>query len=146
VIHGDYYYDNLLFDGDRIVGVVDYDKARWQPRVVELAEALIYFASLRPGHLEHLVYPGFLDWEVFSRFLRNYARAAALEANEAHALPDYIRCIWLSVSLQRLLERGTPPAEAEEALQEVLALGDWAKAHDRRMVELALTAEEVRLL
>ena len=59
VIHGDYYAGNLLFEGDRIVGVVDYDKARWQPRIVELAEALIYFSSPRPGHLKHLVYPVF---------------------------------------------------------------------------------------
>jgi homoserine kinase type II len=61
VIHGDYYAGNLLCEDDRIVGVVDYDKARWQPRVVEVAEALIYFASPRPGHLKHLVYPGTLN-------------------------------------------------------------------------------------
>ena len=129
VIHGDYYAGNLLFDGDRIVGVVDYDKARWQPRVVELAEALIYFASPRPGHLKHLVYPGFLDWEPFARFLQNYARAAVLNENELPALPDYIRCIWLSVSLERLLEKGPRPAEGLEALREVLALGRWADAN-----------------
>ena len=141
VIHGDYYAGNLLFDGDRIVGVVDYDKARWQPRVVELAEALIYFASPRPGHLKHLVYPGFLDWGPFARFLRSYARAAVLNENEMRALPDYIRCIWLSVSLERLLEKGPRPAEglrpelAEglEALGEVLALGRWADANAHRL-------------
>ena len=150
VIHGDYYAGNLLFDGDRIVGVVDYDKARWQPRVVELAEALIYFASPRPGHLKHLVYPGFLDWEPFARFLRNYARAAAPNENELPALPDYIRCIWLSVSLERLLEKEPRPAEGLrpepfdyaqdrldeglEALREVLALGRWADANAHRML------------
>ena len=51
IIHGDYYADNLIFEGDCIAGVVDYDNARWQPRVVELAEVLIYFASPRPGRL-----------------------------------------------------------------------------------------------
>lgn len=143
VIHGDYYGGNLLFDGDRIVGVVDYDKARWQPRAVELAEALIYFASPRPGPLKHLVYPGFLDWEPFTRFLQNYARAAVPSENEVYALPDYIRCIWLSISLQRLLEKGSrrsadqrrSPAEAPEALREVLALGDWAEENTQQMIE-----------
>ncbi|MGA9350112.1 MAG: phosphotransferase [Anaerolineae bacterium] len=134
VIHGDYYAGNLLFDGDCIVGVVDYDKARWQPRVVELAEALIYFASPRPGHLKHLVYPGFLDWEPFTRFLHSYACVIVPDENEVRALADYVRCIWLSISLQRLLEKGPRPAEALEALREVLALGDWAKANTRRMV------------
>jgi homoserine kinase type II len=142
VIHGDYYAGNLLFEDDRIVGVVDYDKARWQPRAVEVAEALIYFASPRPGHLKHLVYPGFLNWESFTRFLRHYARAATLDESEVQALPDYVRCIWLSISLQRLLEKGTRPAESPEALREVLALGDWAAANARRMVEVSHTAKE----
>jgi homoserine kinase type II len=139
VIHGDYYADNLLFEGDRIIGVVDYDKARWQPRVVEVTEALIYFASPRPGHLRHLVYPGFLQWEPLTRFLRYYASAVTLEKNEIHALPDYIRCIWLQISLQRLLEKGPRPTEA---LREVLALGDWASANAQRMIESSHTATE----
>ncbi len=139
VIHGDYYAGNLLFDGDHIVGVVDYDKARWQPRVVELAEALIYFASPRPGHLKHLVYPGFLAWEPFTRFLRHYARVISLKEDEARALPDYVRCIWLSVSLQRLLEKGPRPVEASDVLREVLALGDWAMDNTQRMIEIVFS-------
>jgi homoserine kinase type II len=137
VIHGDYYAGNLLFEGDRIAGVVDYDHARLQARVVELAEALIYFASPRPGHLKHLVYPGFLQWEPFTRFLRHYARVVTLEENEVRALPDYVRCIWLAISLQRLWEKGARPAWGTQALQEVLALGDWARANAQRMSESA---------
>ncbi|MBN1815092.1 MAG: phosphotransferase [Anaerolineae bacterium] len=135
VIHGDYYADNLLFEDDRIVGVVDYDKARWQPRVVELAETLIYFASPRPGHLQCLVYPGFLEWAPFERFLRHYASVVKLDESEIHALPDYIRCIWLQISLQRLSEKGPRLPEASEALGEVLALGEWAEANTRKMIE-----------
>jgi homoserine kinase type II len=143
VIHGDYYAGNLLFENApgatsaRIVGVVDYDKARWQPRIVEVAEALIYFASPRPeqAQLKHLVYPGFLCWEPFERFLAHYAHIITLEENEIHALPDYIRNIWLQISLQRLLERGPRPPRAREALREVLALGDWAAANRQRIID-----------
>jgi len=141
VIHGDYYAGNLLFQGDHIVGVVDYDKANWQPRVVELAEALIYFASPRPGQLKHLVYPGTLEWEPFARFLQGYARVVTLDEDEVHALPDYICCIWVSVSLrctaQRLREERLGPSEALAALQEVLALADWASANAGNMIEMA---------
>ena len=139
VIHGDYYADNLLIRDDQIVGVVDYDKARWQARVAELAEALIYFASPRPGHLLHLVYPGFLQWELFSRFLHHYAGGVDLAEAEAHALPDYIRAIWLSVPLQRLAEKGRRPSDVENALGEVLALADWAKDNGPRMLAAGLT-------
>jgi homoserine kinase type II len=134
VIHGDYYADNLLFEGDRVVGVVDYDKARWQPRVVELAEALIYFASPRPGYLRHLVYPGVLEWEALGQFARIYAEVIELERAETRALPDYVRCIWLSVSIQRLLERGSRLSEASDAAGELLELADWAADNAAEMV------------
>jgi homoserine kinase type II len=141
VIHGDYYAGNLLFDGDRIIGVVDYDKANWQPRVAEMAEALIYFASPRPGHLKHLVYPGFLQWKPFARFLQGYAHLSTLSAGEIHALPDYICCIWFSVSLWRLLEKSPQrPPEAAEALQEVLALAEWGCTCTAEIMEVAHTA------
>ncbi len=164
VIHGDYHSGNLLFEGNRIVGVVDYDKACWQPRIVELAEALIYFASSRPGHLKHLVYPGVLDWDKFASFLDSYSCAvssddvktveghdsrwpihekdrdpfpghAILQTNEAHALPDYIHSIWLSVSLQRLLETDCPSTIALEALHEILLLGTWSAENRQHMIK-----------
>ncbi len=140
VIHGDYYAGNLLFDGDRIVGVVDYDKIRWQPRVVELAEALIYFASPRPGHLQHLVYPGVLQWEPFARFLQYYARVVVPGEDEVRSLPDYVRCIWLQMSLQRLAEQGPPPVHALAALQEVLVLDEWARDNAAQMIERSHSA------
>jgi homoserine kinase type II len=141
IIHGDYYAGNLLFDGDRIVGVVDYDKASLQPRVAELAEALIYFASPRPGYLQHLVYPGVLCWRPFAGFLRAYSEVVALSEREISALPDYVRCIWLQISLQRLLEAKPRLATEEAVLQEVLTLGDWANDNAARMADIARSVE-----
>jgi homoserine kinase type II len=144
VIHGDFYAGNLLFDGDRVVGVVDYDKANWQPRVAEVAEALIFFSSPRKDHLKHIVYPGFLEKEPFARFLQYYAGSTTLEKCEVGALPDYVGCIWLSMSFQRLLERHRKrPAEAELVLKEALALGTWAvdKAQQMRTTaQMAMSA------
>jgi homoserine kinase type II len=139
VIHGDYYADNLIFRGDSIVGVVDYDRARKEPRVVELAEALIYFSSPRTGHMRHIVYPGFLNWEPFSHFVEAYHHTHALYEADARALPDYIRAIWLYWSARRLLEGGPRPDYALEALQEVVTLVDWARDHAKTMREAALS-------
>jgi Ser/Thr protein kinase RdoA (MazF antagonist) len=140
VIHGDYYADNLIFKGDSIVGVVDYDRARREPRVAELAEALIYFSSPRRGQTRHIVYPGFLLWEPFSRFLEAYHDAHALEEADARALPDYVRAIWLYWSARRLLEAGARPDHALEALQELSSLVDWARDNADSMTEAALSA------
>jgi homoserine kinase type II len=139
VIHGDYYADNLIFSGDSIVGVVDYDKARLEPRVVELAEALIYFASSRPGQMKHIVYRGFLDWSPFSRVLRGYNDSHALEREDARALPDYVGAIWLYWSTRRLVEGGPRPDHALQALQEVVSLVDWARDQADVMREIALS-------
>jgi Ser/Thr protein kinase RdoA (MazF antagonist) len=154
VIHGDYWAGNLLFEGDRVIGVVDYDKTSWQPRLAEVAEGLVYFASRHPGHFQHLVYPGFLQWEPFGRFLRAYATVTGLSEAEIVALPDTICSLWFSVSIKRLWQglraRYSPgledwlqdqpprrPAEALAALQEVLVLVEWAMVHARQMVEIA---------
>jgi homoserine kinase type II len=138
VIHGDYYADNLIFRGDSVVGVVDYDKARWEPRVAELAEALIYFSSTRPGHMRYIVYPGFLEWAPFHRFLDAYNDTRTLQNEDAQALPDYVGTIWLYWSARRLLEGGPRPDYALEALQEVVTLVDWARDHAKTMREIAL--------
>lgn len=137
VIHGDYYADNLLFEGNRIVGVVDYDKSRWQPRVVELAEAVIFFASPHPGHLRHLVYSGFLEWDPLERFLRQYARENALLKHEIRTLPNYVCCIWVQMSLVNLVKKERV-SEAREALLELLALSAWARDNAGSLVESAL--------
>jgi Ser/Thr protein kinase RdoA (MazF antagonist) len=130
VIHGDYYADNLLFKGDRIVGVVDYDKARWQARVAEIAEAVIYFGSPRPGTFKFLVYPGCLNRDPLAQFLSAYGHETDVTEREARALPDYIRAIWISVSCQQLVERRGPECAAA-ALAEVVALADWSRDQTR---------------
>jgi homoserine kinase type II len=142
VIHGDYYGGNLLFDGDRIVGVVDYDKARWQPRVVELAEALIYFTTERLRHLRHIVYSGTLDLGAVHQFLVAYTDAVSLSESEIQALPHWIRTIWLCASLNPPLEPLMSLEAAPQAVPEVLALADWAQTHASDIVEIGLAAQK----
>jgi homoserine kinase type II len=137
VIHGDYYADNLIFEDDRIVGVVDYDRARWEARVAELAEALVYFASPQTGQTQHIVYPGFLEWGPLSGFLESYGETCVLTDEEVRAIPDFVSAIWLSWSLRRLYEGGIQPDTAFEALQEVASLVDWALANAEQMIDAA---------
>lgn len=169
VTHGDYHAGNLIFKNDCIVGVVDFDKARYQPRVVELAEALIYFASPRPGKMAHLAYSGFLEWDRLNSFLKHYACAlrstdrkdlsyispmqpssdilagprrdgAWLREDEVRALPDYIRAIWLCVSVEQMLERRFQPSEVTEFLRELLVLSDWPSTHRQGLIDAGYAA------
>jgi homoserine kinase type II len=169
VIHCDYHAGNLIFQNDRIVGVVDYDKSSWQPRVAELAEALIFFSSTAEGYFKHLVYSGLLSWDKFSNFLLSYASAFNSTAGDTRrqghlipfeagkianrtgvekfpgvseliALPDYMRCIWISISLRALSERGPLLTEFSKAINELLTLGNWAAKNTQRIIETGFAA------
>ncbi|MFQ5854765.1 MAG: phosphotransferase [Anaerolineae bacterium] len=140
VIHGDYYADNLIFQGDELVGVVDYDLAHWCSRVLEVAEALIYFAAERPGQLKHIVYPGVLDLDAAYQFLLAYTETASLSESEIHALPHLIRAIWLCASLDPPLEPLLRLEAAPQALPEILTLAGWAEAHTSDIVDIGLAA------
>jgi homoserine kinase type II len=169
VIHGDYHAGNLIFKNDCIVGLVDFDKARYQPRIVELAEALIYFASPINGEMEHLAYSGVLEWDRFAGFLKHYANAlrspdknvlryisalqpasdilvrtqvesAWLCEDEVCALPDYIRAIWLCVSIEQMIKKRSQTFEIKEFLRELLALSDWPLIHRQSLIEVGHAA------
>ncbi|HEX8997989.1 MAG TPA: phosphotransferase [Ktedonobacterales bacterium] len=46
-IHGDYQPHNLAFAGERVAAIYDFDAARWEQRIYEVAYALFFFAGLR---------------------------------------------------------------------------------------------------
>lgn len=138
IVHGDYYAENLIFQGDEVGGVVDYDLARRSWRATELAEALIYFTAERPGKLEHIVYPGVLDLDEVYKFLVAYAQTARLWEPEIHVLPHLIRTIWLCASLEPPLKPPLRVEAAPQALPEVLTLAGWAETHTPDIVDAGL--------
>jgi Ser/Thr protein kinase RdoA (MazF antagonist) len=139
VIHGDYYSGNLIFRDNKIVGVLDYDLAHWAPRVVEVAEALIYFAreDLRrtrgAPRFRHIVYAGWVDLDLVSRFIAAYRQEGELTPAEIRALPDVMRLIWLSASLSPPLRPRLRMDRDAEALTEVLTLADWARENSQAL-------------
>jgi Ser/Thr protein kinase RdoA (MazF antagonist) len=138
VIHGDYYAENLIWRGDTIVGVVDYDQAHWCARALELAEALIYFTREPDKRFRHIVYPGVLDLGKVRRFLRAYGQVIRLSEAEVRALPQLIRTIWMCASLQPPLEPRLTLERAAQVLPEVLALADWASVQAPEITEIGL--------
>ncbi|MEZ6233137.1 MAG: phosphotransferase [Phycisphaerales bacterium] len=48
LLHGDWHPGNVVFEGDRISAVIDYDSARRGPRVVDVAAGVLNF-SIRAG-------------------------------------------------------------------------------------------------
>jgi Ser/Thr protein kinase RdoA (MazF antagonist) len=51
-IHGDYHRHNLLFSGNEVSGIFDFDQASRQARLRDLVDGLIFFASDRASEID----------------------------------------------------------------------------------------------
>ena len=61
----------MLFRGPRVVAVIDYDAARVQQRVLDIANGALQFSILGGGE-DTSTWPDYLDESRYKRFLRAY--------------------------------------------------------------------------
>ncbi len=103
--HGDWHPGNLLFDGPRIVGVIDFDAVRPAPRAMDAAYGALQFSLVRsdarPGD-----WPAHADTERMRAFLQGYDTDAPsmLSREEGAALA------WLMI--EALIAEATGPLAA----------------------------------
>ena len=90
-IHGDYQAHNLAFGPQGVAALYDFDAARWERRLDELAYSLLLFAGVRwddpPTITPPLVDDG-LDVLRAHRYLSAYGREAPPAEGEARLLAD----------------------------------------------------------
>jgi homoserine kinase type II len=124
LIHGDVHRDNLLFRGDAVAALLDFDQISYDARLVDLADALVGLAPGEPpaGWSPWGVYDGPLDPERAALLLGGYDETGRLSAAERAALPVMIETVWLQGNLRRVLL--TREAETDYHL-EVLEQGRW---------------------
>jgi homoserine kinase type II len=99
VIHGDYHPANLKFRGGEVVGIFDLDWATRQPRMVDIADGLIFFAGVRasptdPADIFSLTQTFEFDPPRMRAFLRAYG-AEVLTQDEANRLRDFLLARWI---------------------------------------------------
>ncbi|HWI53466.1 MAG TPA: phosphotransferase [Symbiobacteriaceae bacterium] len=82
IIHGDGNAENLLLQGDRITGIVDFELAAPDLRAMELAIAISEWTRQTPT--ETL-------WQAIEVLVRGYARHTRLAPAEITALPTLVR-------------------------------------------------------
>lgn len=93
VLHGDWHPGNLLFRRDQVAGVLDFDSARIEPRVVDVANGLLQFSMPMTSPDDPASWPDGLDMEVIRCMLGGYDEATGkpLAQEERNSLP------WLMV-------------------------------------------------
>jgi Ser/Thr protein kinase RdoA (MazF antagonist) len=143
VIHGDYHPLNLLYEGDQVTGLFDFDWSGPGPRMVDVADGILFFcgtrtAPLQAGDIVALTQPFTLDRGLIAAFGRGYATQVRPQPAELQALPELMRARWLFCrvdamqrkvapehKLQYLLDGLTGPLEEIDAVEQWLASGEW---------------------
>ena len=84
LIHGDLHYDNILCDGDRVSGLLDFEFCSLDWRAMEIAICLSKYA----GEKDAMAY--------FDSFVTGFAEKGLLTAEEIAVVPDLINLRVLS--------------------------------------------------
>jgi len=132
VIHGDMHADNLRFDHDAAAGLLDFDQATWDARIVDLADALVAFATApqRDAAWQWGVFAGPLDIQLARFVLAGYQSIVPLTASERHALPVLIQVLWMRGALGRVV--ATPEGAPDyhlAVLGQGQRLAEWMSDH-----------------
>jgi len=90
IVHGDWHPGNMLFREGHIVGVIDYDAARLQQRVIDLANGALQFSIIGGGD-DPTHWPDYLDLNRFKRFMVGYDEVNVVSVAELRAAP-YLMC------------------------------------------------------
>ncbi len=120
IIHGDYGPYNLLFKNGRPVVIIDFELARLDWRLTDLAASMNTFARNRLGFQE----------KKMRHFLRAYQSASKVGAEQL----DYLPIVWEFLSLRRLIVCWTRALETGQKKWLVEALDrlqmiDWITTH-----------------
>jgi homoserine kinase type II len=86
IIHGDWHPGNMLFRGGKICAVLDFDAARHQPAIIDVAYGMLQFSILR-GTAPPELWPDFFDETRMRRFLAGYQSRIALAADARQCIP-----------------------------------------------------------
>lgn len=86
-IHGDYRAQNILFNGDEVISVLDFDAARPAERLFDLSYALVFFQAVFSDSL--------LSLDERRLFLDTYSQICPLSKAELEALPVFLKLAFL---------------------------------------------------
>jgi len=146
VIHAGCRRGSALFAADSLIAMLDFDSARLEARVLDLAVALHDFAKVY-GDPASPDYKVPLDPQAASQFLSSYQEIQPLESAEVEALPALL----VAKRLKRALGRYERLCEGEELTEgDVRKIGlelarvRWLETHGRELQAALSTAARSR--
>ena len=121
IVHGDYHFWNILYKGNEIVGVVDYDFLQERERLFDIAYALqSVITYLGATHTQDLYDYSELNWKKINQWVNLYDQHThlPLTRQERAWLPSEL----LRIFLINICTASMGPTPVEDILQQVFEL------------------------
>jgi Ser/Thr protein kinase RdoA (MazF antagonist) len=138
VLHGDWHPGNLLYRDGAIAAVLDFDSARVEPRVIDIANAALQFSMKMTSPDDPDRWPEALDVKRIRALLHGYEHAAdaPLDADERRALPWLILEALILESVVPIAATGRFGRLSGAAfLRMVDRKARWIKPRARKLIE-----------
>ncbi|HUY77920.1 MAG TPA: phosphotransferase, partial [Ktedonobacterales bacterium] len=129
--HEDYSPDNLLMEGERMTGVLDFEFCARDVRVMDLTVALSWWPIAQFGSGD--------EWPIIRAVVQGYARHITLTQDEVEAIPTLFQLRAYTSLIHRLgrYRQGISPLPAvADRAEAALAREDWLRANGERFVEI----------
>ena len=104
--HADWHPGNMLFDGDRVAAVLDYDSARVWQRVLDIANGCLQFSTIAGGR-NLSKWEDRADHERAREFLRGYDEILVISRAELEAVPLLMQEALIAQTIPPILQSGT---------------------------------------
>lgn len=133
LVHEDTDPSNILMNGTRVTGILDFEFCARDVRVMDLTVALSWWPSERFGTGA--------EWPMLRALARGFGRAARLAAEEIAAIPTLFQVRAYTSLIHRLgrSRQGLSPLEAVlERAHAAIEREDWLRANGDRLAQTVL--------
>lgn len=135
IIHSDYHPGNMLFAGDKVAAVFDFDSVKVAPAVCDIGNGMLQF-SITAGSPDPSQWPDHLDADRMAAFARGYQEILYIEPDMKEALPDLTIETMIAESVLPIAATGLFGKHTGNAfLYMILRKCDWIKKHRKMLIE-----------
>jgi homoserine kinase type II len=130
--HGDFINGNILLDGTKVTGVLDFENSANNPRAIDLAIAIDTWSwdALGTGN----------EWARIDALGRGYSRVSKLSDREIALLPSLMLLRNASVLMHlvgRFMANTSPYADVEGWVDAMLRMDAWLTMNGKKLMERA---------
>ncbi len=141
VIHGDWHPANIKFSGDTVTGIFDFDWFDRQPRMVDVADGMLFFCGVRPhvdgpGDIWSLTGTPELQLDRMRAFMQGYGSRIRPAAEELQALPDLMAIRWIYARVDAADRKIEQPDQVRFILRDVLSPLQWIAERRGKLAEV----------